>query len=584
MKKKAFTLTELLVVVVIVGVLATVVLPKFRQVVQGRKTTEAEGIMTAVRSEQEARCLLDKGYTQDTTELASLPKNFGKNFTYNLTERGIAAASKKQDYTLRMKSYGDGRICCEGADCVNLSKDYPACSDLTVANTECGGAVVGEEAQVTSQGCNLQPYTVNCADEMGENWEGTINYKVNSITCEYYKESNCTPTTPECDEDEKPAEEEPCGEGYCGKKTRTLECVDGEWQGDWNEDACQEEPEPPTKECEPPQTGTLTLKKATCNEATGEWEWPDENDENNWEGDCKDSTEWTCEDVMRSMNYNSLQQYCVDMDYVGANNSMLHRVVIKFTDETLHDVEYDRSDDCCVPSQYEPAQTKLLVVDYTGYGGTKHYYTTSGNNSSVLYDYAASTSFSGWENTFDNCSWGPSAFSDLDEVTGLDYANLETSKSGFSQSECNACDAGRCPAPKVSSFPPTVWARAGKVSYRDAGPNADEITDPCENHDGAGDLGPHYYYPTCTTKLTDNGQSTLNTIDAEQCVSGGRHANGSWMIDRIDTVSVEFKREVCNAAGMGKPADPPTCTRATTIMYRPGIVMYDYYYCKQKQQ
>ncbi|MBQ8033478.1 MAG: prepilin-type N-terminal cleavage/methylation domain-containing protein, partial [Elusimicrobiaceae bacterium] len=31
MKKKAFTLTELLVVVVIVGVLAAVVLPKFRQ-------------------------------------------------------------------------------------------------------------------------------------------------------------------------------------------------------------------------------------------------------------------------------------------------------------------------------------------------------------------------------------------------------------------------------------------------------------------------------------------------------------------------------------------------------------------------
>ena len=59
-KKKAFTLTELLVVVIVIGVLSAVVLPKFNKVIETRKTTEAEEMMAAVRTEQERRCSLDK--------------------------------------------------------------------------------------------------------------------------------------------------------------------------------------------------------------------------------------------------------------------------------------------------------------------------------------------------------------------------------------------------------------------------------------------------------------------------------------------------------------------------------------------
>ena len=64
-KKKAFTLTELLVVVIVIGVLSAVVLPKFSKVIETRKTTEAEEMMAAVRTEQERRCSLDKNYTTD---------------------------------------------------------------------------------------------------------------------------------------------------------------------------------------------------------------------------------------------------------------------------------------------------------------------------------------------------------------------------------------------------------------------------------------------------------------------------------------------------------------------------------------
>ena len=63
--KKAFSLTELLVVVLVLGVLAAVGVPKMKQVLESRKTTEAEEVLSAVRSEQEMRCVMGKSYQVD---------------------------------------------------------------------------------------------------------------------------------------------------------------------------------------------------------------------------------------------------------------------------------------------------------------------------------------------------------------------------------------------------------------------------------------------------------------------------------------------------------------------------------------
>lgn len=49
-KKRAFTITELLVVVVVMGVLAAVTLPKFGKMLETQKTAEAESVMRAVRT------------------------------------------------------------------------------------------------------------------------------------------------------------------------------------------------------------------------------------------------------------------------------------------------------------------------------------------------------------------------------------------------------------------------------------------------------------------------------------------------------------------------------------------------------
>lgn len=165
---KAFTLTELLVVVIVVGVLSAVILPKFNKMVETRKTTEAEELMAAVRNEQEKRCALDKNYLTDINGLQDvLPAAQTKNFTYALLPTGIEARNKGGYlYTLKMPSYADGRLCCEDAErCGKLNKNYPLCSDLMArADYQHAAACAGPSTAtpVPTDPCEAEPNQPGC--------------------------------------------------------------------------------------------------------------------------------------------------------------------------------------------------------------------------------------------------------------------------------------------------------------------------------------------------------------------------------------------------------------------------------------
>ena len=177
-QKKAFTLTELLVVVVIIGVLAAVVLPKFNKVMETRKTTEAEQLMAAVRTEQEYRCSLDKPYIGDINKLSQIiPAASTKHFTYSLDNTGMLASSNgKYSYSLKMPSYADGRICCDGDECSKLNKDYPSCDGFEVVPSNCSAGLTNPPS------CTKTPYEEPCP--AGQT--GTISYGVDE-NCNYYE-------------------------------------------------------------------------------------------------------------------------------------------------------------------------------------------------------------------------------------------------------------------------------------------------------------------------------------------------------------------------------------------------------------
>jgi Tfp pilus assembly protein PilE len=280
-KKIAFTLTELLVIIVVVAVLAAVTLPKMNKVLEGRKIMEAEQVMAAVRNEQEYRCALDKPYTTQFTQLSqSISTSETPNFNYELSALGMMARRKGATYQLEMPSYADGRLCCDGPGCASLNKDYPSCLDLKRKPDYQPGqtACQGPDPDPEPVGCTTpQPPddTKECHSPSKPNSCGLVSRSYHCVGTNWVPESYpaCENNKPDdevrpcecgsevathtCDEDqhkwvignwsgcEVPAiEEEPCGAGFTGTKTRTKVCNTStgtydSW-GDWDTSACVE--------------------------------------------------------------------------------------------------------------------------------------------------------------------------------------------------------------------------------------------------------------------------------------------------------------------------------------------------------
>ncbi|MBR4682012.1 MAG: hypothetical protein IKP06_01725, partial [Elusimicrobiaceae bacterium] len=140
-----------------------------------------------------------------------VPNTSTDSYEYIAQAAGVNAQSKQLDYQLQMPSYTDGRICCEGAGCSQLNKDYPTCEalrrmpDYEAPNTACTANLPGETNDP-------------------------------SLTC--------IGTTP--------VHTRPCPDGACGQETNTYSC---------NQNTLQWEPGEWVGTCTPKEIKTVTQQR-----------------------------------------------------------------------------------------------------------------------------------------------------------------------------------------------------------------------------------------------------------------------------------------------------------------------------------
>jgi len=69
LRKKGFTLVELLIVVIIIGILATIAVPQYSKMVEKTKMAEAKSILGSIMTAQELYNVEHGEYTDDVNDL-----------------------------------------------------------------------------------------------------------------------------------------------------------------------------------------------------------------------------------------------------------------------------------------------------------------------------------------------------------------------------------------------------------------------------------------------------------------------------------------------------------------------------------
>ena len=109
LKRKGFTLLELMIVVIIIGILATVAIPQFTSVVEKARAAEAITILGSIRTGMSLYYLESGVYPANQSSLSGISSILGLDATSTLwnfatTDPSATATRNSQTITLNYKN------------------------------------------------------------------------------------------------------------------------------------------------------------------------------------------------------------------------------------------------------------------------------------------------------------------------------------------------------------------------------------------------------------------------------------------------------------------------------------------------
>ena len=282
---KGFTMMELLVTVLLIGILAAMAMPQYFKVVEKQKGTEAVNILSVIGKSQERYFAVNEKYAADFADLdADLvdfsTKTAAKGTSYNTkyfvflldgtddkVSKVKATRRGNESYILE-RNYTTGKLCCkndntaDGDICDVLDLSENTCEGTTEDPSNppqppvstCSGAQPAA-SQACASGCGTQTRTVTCNNGTWTtgSWTGTCTSPTQTQPTSQACGTNGTQTrtcTPSCGggtcgawttcvattcTGTQPVASQACTN--CGTQTRNVTCdtTTGNWvSGQWS--------------------------------------------------------------------------------------------------------------------------------------------------------------------------------------------------------------------------------------------------------------------------------------------------------------------------------------------------------------
>ena len=112
-RRGGFTLIELMVVLVIIGILASIALPSYNKYVIRSKRSAAQSIMYDISNREEQYMLANRSYADKATLESNgyrLPAEVAQNYSYNVTANTTGTPGYTIAFTAIGNQTGDGNL------------------------------------------------------------------------------------------------------------------------------------------------------------------------------------------------------------------------------------------------------------------------------------------------------------------------------------------------------------------------------------------------------------------------------------------------------------------------------------------